>query len=192
MVAEAIAEAHLLQPEPRLLLGIGRSGPRVRQRQHHLSQRTRAGKQVELLEHKADGPVPEIGHDIARQRTDIATVDYNRTRGRHVEGAEQVHHGRFTGTGRSHDGYKLTLMAFEAHAIEGAPHLLAGRINLPTLAHGNQGWLDRAAVRNDGRASDQQIHFLPASRDRSTTRSPSFSPSPITSAKSSSISPSRT
>src|SRR5262245_30284986 len=88
MVAETVAETHLLEPPPRLQVGISRPRPGVRQGQHHLPQRRRARQQVELLEHKADGAVPEIGHGVAGQRADVATVDLDRARGRHIKGAQ--------------------------------------------------------------------------------------------------------
>src|SRR5262245_14251645 len=192
MMREAVTETHLLEPPLSLEIGISGPRPRIGQRQHHLAQRGRAGKQVELLKNKADGPVPEIGHGVTRQRADALTVDLNRTSAWHIEGTQQVHHGRFAGTRRSHDGDKLTLFDVEGHAGKGAHGLLAGCVELLNLPHGNQRRLFRAAAGRDRRSSDQQVHFLVASRERSTTRSPSFTPSPITSAKSSSASPRRT
>ena len=50
--------------------------------------------------------------------------------GGHIQTADDVHGGGFTGTGLSHNGYKLTLVDGEAHAVQSVNVLVAHVVDL--------------------------------------------------------------
>src|SRR5687767_11476168 len=66
-----------------------------------------AREQIESLEDEADFFVSDLGELIAFQTGNIDAVELIAAFGWAIEAADRVHHGRFAGTARAHDGDKF-------------------------------------------------------------------------------------
>ena len=147
---QAVARSDLLEPHTGRRFGIVRPGSGVGERQHHLAQGRRARQQIELLEHEADGPIPQLASASPDSLPTFAAGNMQFASGWHIQRANQVHHGRLAGAGRPHDGDELAFANIEGDIVEGVHRLLAEHICLVHAAHGNE---RRRADHACGRAS---------------------------------------
>src|SRR6267378_1615706 len=96
LVLHPVPQPHPLERPRRPDAARGATEPRVNQRQLHVVQRGRTGKQVERLEDEADLLVADPGQLIVGQIGDLLSVEPILPCGRRVETADQVHERRFS------------------------------------------------------------------------------------------------
>ena len=88
----------------------------IQQRQLDVLERRCAGQQIEPLEHEPEKVAPEQRALIAREGFDVHAAEHVRTRRRHIQAAQDVHHRRFAGAAGSHDGNELAFVDTQVHA----------------------------------------------------------------------------
>src|SRR5207249_10682405 len=115
---EAISQTDPLQGLRRAVVPVARADTLVKKRQLHVLQRAGARKQVEPLEDEPDLLAAHSRELIARELSDVASVEQIRAARRPVETADEVHEGALAGAGSTHDREELAGSDRERHAAQ--------------------------------------------------------------------------
>jgi hypothetical protein len=110
----------------------------VEQRQLDVLLRRGARQQVEALEDEAQVAPPQPGALVARQALHLDTLEGVAARRRHVQAAEQVHHGGLARAARAHHGDELARRDLQIDALEGLEGGLAAAEGLGDAAQADQ------------------------------------------------------
>ena len=85
---------------------------------HHILHGSQIGDHVKLLEDKSDLVPPYIRQFLLRFFGNIHAVRQHLAQRRFVHTADDIHHGAFPGTGRSHYGYPLAFFHLYADIVQ--------------------------------------------------------------------------
>src|ERR1019366_3377999 len=119
MVAGAFGESDGGQSLKRPGARIGYGFRRVKQRKFNVFNGTGARQQIELLENKANFAVTDGGQLVAIHGFHGDAIQPVDTGRRLVKAAEDVHEGRFAGTGRAQDGDEIAAFDGERDVAQG-------------------------------------------------------------------------
>ena len=111
---------------------------RVDQGQLHVLQSGGAGQQIEGLEDEADLLVADLGQVIIGHGGRQLAVQFIGAMGRRVQAADDVHHGGFAGSRRTHDGHVLPSSDLHGDAIQGPDFHIAHLIELGDVGESDQ------------------------------------------------------
>src|ERR1017187_7452262 len=126
-------QIHLTHGQFGALQALAAGHSRVDQRQFHIVQRRGARQQVESLEDETDLPVADARQFIVAHLADQVPIDVVQTLGGGVEAPDEVHEGRFSRPGRSHDGDVFAALDLDIDSGYRVDLLVAHHIGLPEI-----------------------------------------------------------
>ena len=140
-VPELIAQTHLLQHLFGPGVALGAADARIHQRHLHVLHQVEPWQKIVLLEDETQHLVADGCQLVAAHPANVFSVQAVGARCGHIQAADDVHAGGFTGAGLAHDGHELALFNFHADVVggfyRGVTHLviLAHLIKLDQSAH---------------------------------------------------------
>ena len=108
-------------------------------RQLHILHSGQVPDQVVKLEHKAHVQPPVHGQLLFIHGRNLLPVQKNLSLRQGIHPAENVQQGRLSGTGRSHNDYKLPFFDLKAGIMQGADIYLAHVIRFPHILKFHKG-----------------------------------------------------
>src|SRR5688572_2258626 len=123
-------QSHALQRLPRTLAALARGDSRIDHREFDVCQSACPRDQVESLKDEADLLIARVRKLVLRHRGYVDAVQYVCSTTQAIETADDVHHGRLSRTGGSHDRDELSSVDFQRNSAQGVDLDFAGPVNL--------------------------------------------------------------
>ena len=132
-VQHARAEADALEGSLGALLALCCRSAVIDERQLDVVERCGPGQEIEGLEDESDLLVSDTGQLVVVQLGDVVAIEPVFALGWGVETADEIHQGRFSGAGRTHDSDIFVVTDTEIDAAKGVDLLVTHLIGLPEM-----------------------------------------------------------